>query len=242
MYNGAMLLMAIPEPLSPDTEKPSVDAGEVERQRVEHRGKIVRLFLWFSPLFLWGLAILWSATEGARYETSWRWLQWWLRILCPEHAPPDADRVQVAITMYQLNGAARRLAHIFGYAILTALTVRAIQRGASTLKRSSLIAAVIIALLYTGLDEFQRFFFQPNRHAKWLDLILNLIGVVLTIGGTILYFTLKGWERNSARFPASDNTAEFPTGQQEKVPLPENNSGIMAETTGDVDAKEGQNA
>jgi hypothetical protein len=76
-----------------------------------------------------------------------------------------------------------------------------------------------------------------------LDLFLNLIGVVLTLGGTVLYFTLKEWERKAALFPVTEVAAESPTGQQESIAsLPENNGGIMAETTGKVDAEEGQNA
>jgi VanZ family protein len=244
MYNWAMMLWTLPETPPQDTPKPPTDDTEVVQKRAKRRAKIGRFILWFAPLFLWGLVLLWSATEGARYETSWRWLQWWLRFLSPEHAPPgDGERVQVNITMYQLNGAARRLAHIVGYAILTALTVRAIQRGEPTLKRSSLTAAIIIALLYTSLDELQRLFFEPNRHAKWLDLILNLIGVVLTLGGTVLYFTLKRWERKSTVFPVSEDAAEFSTGHKDSIPpLPENNGGIMAETTGNVDTEEGPNA
>jgi hypothetical protein len=130
MYNGAMMLASLPE--TPDTEavKPSVNEREAMQKCAERRAKIVRLLLWLFPLILWGSVLLWSATEGARYETSWRWLQWWLRFLSPEHAPPGTgEQVQVNVTMYQLNGAARRLAHIVGYAVLTALTVRAIQRG-----------------------------------------------------------------------------------------------------------------
>jgi VanZ family protein len=225
-----------------DTQKPmAIDTG-AEQKRAARRAKIGRALLWFAPLFVWGLALLWGATEGARYETSWRWLQWWLRVLSPEHAPPDPERVQVNITMYQFNGAARRLAHIVGYAVLSALTVRAIQRGQPTLKRASLIAAIVLALLYTGLDELQRLLFQPNRHAKWLDLWLNLLGVFLTLGGTALFFAVKAWERKASAFPVAEGATESPTGPQGDSPLRENNGGIMAETKSGGDAVGGRDA
>ena len=96
--------------------------------------------------------------------------------------------------LYQLNGALRRLAHVGGYALLTALIVRAVQQGHPRLKPAAFVAAVIVSVLYTGVDELRRAF-EPNRHAKWHDLELNLIGVALTIGGTLLFFLLKGWER-----------------------------------------------
>jgi VanZ family protein len=103
--------------------------------------------------------------------------------------------------MYQLNGALRRLAHVAGYAVLAALAVRFVQHGQSRLKRRSLLAALVLGILYTGLDELHRYL-VPDRHAKWLDLKLNLIGVALTLGGTILLFAVKWWERRIT--PRSD--------------------------------------
>lgn len=143
--------------------------------------------------------MLWTGAEWARYETTWAWLQWALRVLCPEHAPPEGTGVQVGVTMYQLNGAGRRVAHILIYAVVAALAVRAIQRGNPQLKLASLATAIGLGILYTGVDEGNRLFFQHNRHAKWTDLYLNLGGIGLTVGGTILYFALKNWEAKVVR-------------------------------------------
>jgi VanZ family protein len=150
---------------------------------------------WGGPILLWAVVLFYGGAEGARYETSWQWIQNALRLLCPEHAPPgDGSIIQVDVSMYQINGALRRVAHIVGYAVLSALVVRFFQRGEPRLKRSSLIAAVLLGLLYMGFDELHRLI-QPNRHAKWLDLYLNLGGVALTLAGTVLYFGWKEWER-----------------------------------------------
>lgn len=165
--------------------------------------KLGGALLWGGPILLWGIALFYGGAEGARYETSWRWIQTVLRLLCPEHAPPgDPDVVQVDVSMYQINGALRRIAHIVGYAVLSALVVRFFQRGEKRLKRSSLIAAVILGILYMGADELHRLI-QPNRHAKWLDLFLNLGGVALTLLLTVLYFGWKSWERRFSTPPGT---------------------------------------
>jgi VanZ family protein len=153
------------------------------------------LLFWGFPVLLWGAVLIFSGGELLRYETTWRWIQQALRFLSPEHAPPgDGSDIQVAVTMYQINGALRRLSHIGAYAVMAALVVRFIQRGEPRLKRSSLLASLVFGLLYTGLDELHRAI-QPARHAKWLDLYLNLGGVLLTILLTVLYFYGKEWER-----------------------------------------------
>jgi VanZ family protein len=155
-----------------------------------------RLLIYLGPLLLWALLLFYfSGGERWRYETTWRLIQHVLAFLCPEYAPP-AGFNQVDVSMYQLNGALRRLAHIAGYAILAALTVRFVQNGQPRLKRRSLVAALALGILYTGLDELHRYF-VPDRHAKWLDLKLNLVGVALTLGGTLLYFGIKEWERRA---------------------------------------------
>ena len=155
---------------------------------------VLRALLYFGPLALFALIFLvWSSGERGRYETTWHLITRTLAFLCPEQTPQEgSDPVQVSL--YQLNGALRRLAHIGGYSILTALIVRAVQGGQARLKPASFIAALMVSILYTGLDELRRAF-EPNRHAKWHDLYLNLIGVGLTLGGTLLFFGIKSLER-----------------------------------------------
>jgi len=116
-----------------------------------------------------------------------------LAFLCPEFAPADVAG-QTQASLYQLNGALRRLAHVVGYSILTAFIVRAIQRGEPRLKPLSFLVATLIGIAYCGLDEWKRAL-EPNRHAKWADLEWNLIGVAVTLGGTLLFFGIKEWER-----------------------------------------------
>jgi|GEM_PF-4284950 VanZ family protein len=149
---------------------------------------------WLGPVAVWVIVLFWSGAEAARYETSWRWLEGILRLLCPEHAPPESPNVQVNVSMYQLNGAVRRVAHIFGYGVLAGLLIRAIQQGNPRLKPQSLLAAVGLGLLFTAVDEVHRLI-QENRHAKWQDVVLNLVGMVLVVVWSVLYFAFKSWEQ-----------------------------------------------
>jgi len=172
---------------------------------MESRDRHLRLLLYLGPLLLWALVLfVLSGSERWRYETTWHLIQRALAFLCPEQAPPPGLN-QIDVSMYQINGALRRLAHIAGYALLAALTVRFVQQGQPHLKRASLVAALVLGVLYTGLDEWNRSL-APDRHAKWLDLKLNLIGVALVLGTTFLYFWIKAWERRTT--PAIVNEGE----------------------------------
>lgn len=156
--------------------------------------RLLCLLLYFGPLLAFaGTFLWWGSGERGRYETTWHFITRTLAFLCPEFAPDDTEG-QTTVSLYQLNGALRRLAHVGGYAILTALIVRAVQGGAPRLKGSAFAAAVIVSVLYCGLDELRRAY-EPNRHAKAADLMLNLMGVAVTLSATLLFFTVKAAER-----------------------------------------------
>ena len=152
--------------------------------------------VWFIlPVLAWLAVALYGGGEGGRYERSWRLLQTVLRVLAPEWPPDlDANGTQISISMYQANDALRRVAHVATYAVLSALVVRAVQRGEPELKRASLVGAGVVCALFIVADEVHRAF-EPNRHAKAIDIWLNLAGVGLVVGGTWLFFRAKQWER-----------------------------------------------
>ncbi len=163
------------------------------------------------------VVLFYGSGERTRYEVSWMLLQRTLNFLCPEHIPPgDPNAVRVDFSMYQINGALRRVAHIVGYAVLSCLVVRCAQAGAARLKRRSLVAAVAVSILYTGGDELHRAF-EPNRHTHWLDLGLNLAGTFIVLSGTVLFFLIKRWEFAWAKAQ---------TGETDMAPLPPNNGGF----------------
>lgn len=175
------------------------------------RTAVTRWLLLYGIPLVFGIGfLLWSGAEGLRYERSWHLIQDSLRLLAPEWAPPgDGTEQQLSASFYQLNQAFRRLAHVVVYAALALLTVRAIQAGQPRLKAASLWTTLLLGVFYTGLDEWHRAL-QPNRHAKWLDLYLNLAGVALVLVLVPLYFALKSWERSWRNHAVNDAT-EAPT-------------------------------
>ena len=111
-------------------------------------GRAAKARWWFGvPLILWIAFLFWGSGEGARYEVSWRLIQYVLDFLSPDWKPAEGVVPgRASISMYQLNDAVRRVAHTLGYAVLSALVVRFVQNGEPKLKRASLFAALGLAL------------------------------------------------------------------------------------------------
>ena len=172
--------------------------------------RIIGFALFGLPILLFTVVLFYGSGEKTRYEVSWMLLQHTLNFLCPEHTPPgDPNAIRVDFSMYQINGALRRVAHIVAYAVLSCLVVRCCQAGAPRLKRRSLIAAVVVSVLYTGGDELHRAL-EPNRHVHFFDLGLNLAGTFLVLSGTLLFFWLKHWERAWAEAEAAQTGETTP--------------------------------
>ncbi len=155
---------------------------------------LLRFLIYGGPVLVWMVFIFIGSTDLGRYENSWRFIIRVLNFLCPEFAQPETGEWQVNVSMYQINTAMRRLAHVVLYGLLTFLTVRALQKGKPRLRIRSLLAALLITIVYAGTDELHRYY-QQNRHAKWSDITLNLYGIALVLGSTIFFFILKSWER-----------------------------------------------
>ncbi len=183
--------------------------------------------LYIGPLLLWMGVIFVSSTSAGDYPTSMRLIQHSLNWLVPEQPPLDVS------TLYKVNNAARKLAHVVTYGILTLLVVRAVQFGQPRLKRGAFGAAFLVSLLYAIGDEWHRRF-VPQRHAKFVDLVIDSVGITLTLGGTWFWFALKDWERRLAAFaapaPRAISTPDEPqtdavTGVQDEPILPDDNAG-----------------
>ena len=176
---------------APDPRAESRDSPPVRR-----RANLARALLYVLPLALWGGVLLaYGAGERGRYEVSWALLQKGLGVLAPEWSPISDGSI---VSMYQLNAAFRRLAHVAAYAVLTLLIIRLIQHGNTRLRSASLAAAALIGAVFMASDEWVRRH-QAHRHAKPVDLVLDGIGVALVMGGTWVFFAVKEWERRVAR-------------------------------------------
>lgn len=202
------------------TGEAAAQADELRAQENQARQqrRVLRFVLYGGPVLLWMAVVFVGSTDLGRYETSWNIVIRVLNFLCPEFAQPPEKGLQLNISMYQINTAMRRLAHIFLYAMLTFLTVRALQQGKPRLRMRSLVAAFLITMAYAGTDELHRYF-EQHRHAKWSDIALNLYGIAFVLGGTILFFGLKAWERK-----LDAPLLETPETEQQTVPPADENT------------------
>jgi VanZ family protein len=170
------------------------------------RRPFARFLVYGIPVALWSIVLfVYSVGERGRYEVSWHLIQVALRTLAPEWGQISDGSI---VSMYALNAAVRRVAHVASYAVLTLLLVRLIQSGAPRLKSASLLASVFVSAAYIALDELARRH-EAHRHPHGIDIYLDLFGVVLMVGGTVAYFAMKTWERRLAETSVamSNNTA-----------------------------------
>lgn len=153
-----------------------------------HTQKFLRALLYLGPLLLWMGIVLVGSTRLGAYENSLAFIQGTAELLNPEETPSN-DVWQ----LYQINNAARKLAHIVAFGVFTMLAVRAMQWGASRLKWQSLVGSLGLSLLFAFSEAFVRFR-SPERHVRLEQFVLNGIGALAVFGLTLLYFRLKSWE------------------------------------------------
>jgi VanZ family protein len=96
----------------------------------------------------------------------------------------------------------RKLGHVTGYAMLTALWAWALQG----VVRRPVLAAVCIALAYAGTDEFHQTFVR-GRTGTPVDVGIDAIGMAIAaLLIRMRRFTPTGWGRTDARGRASKSS------------------------------------
>ena len=151
--------------------------------------KLWRALLYLGPLLLWMGIVLAGSTRLGRYEESLALIQWTAQKLSPELAPSQ-DIWQI----YQINTAARKLAHVAAFGIFTLLAVRAMQWGQPRLKWQSLAGSLLLCIVFACSEAFVRFH-TPDRHVRLEQFVFNGIGAALIFGLTMTYFWIKYWEK-----------------------------------------------
>ena len=153
---------------------------------MRHPRKLFR-FYWL-PVFCWmGLIFFLSTSAGGSGNTLvlLRKLISWLE--------PGHTRHLTEGDWDPLNYVVRKMAHVTEYTILTLLTIRAFQFGASKLMARSLGGAFVLALAYACSDEFHQSFI-PGRTAVPRDVFIDSIGITLTLIAVTAHFALKAYE------------------------------------------------
>jgi VanZ family protein len=166
--------------------------------------KLLRALLYLGPLLLWTGVVIAGSTQLGRYEQSLAFIQRTAEMLSPDSVPSN-DVWQ----LYQINNAARKLAHVAGFGIFTMLAVRALQWGEPKLKWQAVVGSSGLCILFALSEAFVRFR-TPDRHVRLDQFVFNGIGALLVLGLTLLYFRIKYWEQLlwEGKSREADETAE----------------------------------
>jgi hypothetical protein len=153
---------------------------------------------------LWITIALIGGTALGRYEHSWNLITWSLNRLCPELAISDAPQI---VSMYQLNTAFRRLAHVLVYAVLTLTFVRAFQGRRERLRPGALLSAFVVCLLFTLVEGWVRTRSEA-RHFHNDHFLLNGIGILLALLGVVFHFGIRSLEARLTEIVEGESDAE----------------------------------
>ena len=157
--------------------------------------KTKKFLFYVVPLLLWMVNIFLASTDMGSEKHSGNLIRLALNLI----DPGTGDRI-THDTLEKLNMILRKGAHLTEYAILALLLVRAIQYGRHKLKWQSIVGAAALSLLYSISDELHQIF-VPSRTSSARDVLIDNIGVTITLTVIILFFKIKHLERHILEIP-----------------------------------------
>lgn len=100
-------------------------------------------------------------------------------------------------TIDLIHGYIRKSAHLFEYAVLAALTARALaESSAAVLKKYSYALALLLVLIVASIDEFHQSY-EPSRTSSPYDVLIDVTGGAIAIA--IVYVTSTVFRRRRMR-------------------------------------------
>ena len=130
-----------------------------------------RLFIkYWLPVLLWMAFIFIGSTGLMSAEHTSRFIGPFLRWFAPDITDATIAAVQLVV---------RKCAHLAGYAILSALLLRALRQHFLAARS----VAFVLAALYAVLDELHQSF-VPSRTGSFWDVVTDSIGAIL---GLVIY-------------------------------------------------------
>lgn len=129
--------------------------------------------------------------------TTWNLTIAALNGLAPGFPHLEPDNKVWMISMHQINAALRRVAHVLTYASMALLLVRTIQWGESRLRLRAVFGMLAFCGLLTGAESLVRLKLAAERHVRWDQVALNLIGVGIALALTLIFFGVKALERRT---------------------------------------------
>jgi VanZ family protein len=137
---------------------------------------------YWLPVLIWLCVIFVGSTDVLSAEQTSRFVEPFLRWLKPDISSE---------TLAQIHFFARKLGHIFEYALLAIFLWRALRSGANLRVKISILVVVVwfVCAIFAATDEFHQSFI-PSRTASPNDVVIDIFGVV--IGLTIsMMFALR---------------------------------------------------
>ena len=137
---------------------------------------------YWLPVLIWLCVIFVGSTDVLSAEQTSRFVEPFLRWLKPDISSE---------TLAQIHFFARKLGHIFEYALLAIFLWRALRSGANLRVKISILVIVVwfVCAIFAATDEFHQSFI-PSRTASPNDVVIDIFGVV--IGLTIcMMFALR---------------------------------------------------
>ena len=110
------------------------------------------------------------------------------------------------------DGFVHRAAHLLEFAVLGALTLRALSKAQPVTKRE-MIVTMIVVVLYGVSDEFHQRF-TPGRSSEGTSVLFDVAG------GLIGVWAYRWWRRRNNR-PADQLHSDEPTNQRANVAMPD---------------------
>ena len=147
----------------------------------------VRTFLEFwLPVLAWMLVIFAASTDLMSAQHTSRFIGPFLLWVNPNLSAESIAQVQFAV---------RKAAHVTEYAILAALTLRALHRGVGALRIEHVASAFLIASGYAALDEYHQSF-VASRTGSPIDVAIDASGALL--GVVICWWVIARRRRRQA--------------------------------------------
>jgi VanZ family protein len=126
---------------------------------------------YWLPVLIWLCVIFVGSTDVLSAEQTSRFVEPFLRWLKPDISFE---------TLAQIHFFARKLGHIFEYALLAIFLWRALRSGANLRVKISILVIVVwfVCAIFAATDEFHQSFI-PSRTASPNDVVIDIFGVVI---------------------------------------------------------------
>ena len=138
--------------------------------------RLVRALYAGIPLLVLLVLVAWTASNAGSYRSTWLGTFWALNKLAPNYEPIS----DYGVSMYQLNDALRRLAHIL-IGFMAVIVMDRILRLTSRLRGGPRLAiACCLSLIVIGTGAAIRFS-SSQRHVRTVQFVSSAVGMLIAV-------------------------------------------------------------